>query len=206
MDDGSEGRVAHGGQRNLRMKMLSKIVGLSACLALVLMTAINLAEAAGKHDGGHGPKAKHMEKEGHGKEEQGHAAGGHMFEFGGPGKGAEAKRTIDIVMKDNLYEPESITIKAGETIRFRIKNAGEALHEFGLGTEEMHIAHRPGMAMMFEHGMLEVDRINHDRMKMGHGNAMKGMAHDDPNSVLVEPGKSAEIVWKFTKAMAIEFA
>lgn len=183
------------------MKMLSKIAGLSACLALVFVTAIKLAEAAGKHEDGHGPKAEPMEKGDHG-----HAAGGHMFEFGGPGKAAEATRMIDIVMTENLYEPESITIKAGETIRFRIRNEGEALHEFGLGTEAMHIAHRPHMAMMFEHGMLEVDRINHDQMKMDHGDGKKSMAHDDPNSVLVEPGKSAEIIWTFTKAMALEFA
>jgi len=26
------------------------------------------------------------------------------------------------------------------------------------------------------------------------------MEHDDPNAVSVEPGKSAELVWKFTKA------
>lgn len=32
------------------------------------------------------------------------------------------------------------------------------------------------------------------------------MAHDDPNSVLLEPGQPGEIVWKFTKAAALEFA
>ena len=37
---------------------------------------------------------------------------------------------------------------------------------------------------------------------MGHG------MHDDPNSVLLEPGKSGEIVWTFPKDadVAIEFA
>ena len=32
------------------------------------------------------------------------------------------------------------------------------------------------------------------------------MAHDDPNSVLLEPGKQDEVIWKFTKAMDLEFA
>ena len=32
------------------------------------------------------------------------------------------------------------------------------------------------------------------------------MKHDDPNSVLVEPGKTAELVWKFTQPTELEFA
>ena len=32
------------------------------------------------------------------------------------------------------------------------------------------------------------------------------MKHDDPNSVLVEPGKSAELTWTFAKATRLEFA
>jgi uncharacterized cupredoxin-like copper-binding protein len=35
---------------------------------------------------------------------------------------------------------------------------------------------------------------------------MGGMKHDDPNSVLVEPGKTAELTWTFTKASGLEFA
>jgi uncharacterized cupredoxin-like copper-binding protein len=33
-----------------------------------------------------------------------------------------------------------------------------------------------------------------------------GMKHDDPNSVLVEPGKTAELTWTFSKATNLEFA
>ena len=32
------------------------------------------------------------------------------------------------------------------------------------------------------------------------------MSHDDPNSVLLEPGDSGEVIWKFTEARALEFA
>ena len=53
--------------------------------------------------------------------------------------------------------------------------------------------------------VLEADRINHERMKMDMGGG-KTMEHDDPNSVLLEPGKSGEIIWKFTKATELEFA
>jgi len=187
-----------------RFKTGVHIVG----LVMVLAIGSSVAMAAGQHKGGHGDEEdkRHMQKEGHGQG-GGHGQGqGHAFEFGKPGKAADVTRTIDIVMKDNLYEPETISIKAGETVRFRIRNQGEALHEFGLGTEAMHEAHRPHMAMMVEHGMLEVDRINYERMKMDHGDGKGPMNHDDPNSKLVEPGKSAEIIWTFTKAMALEFA
>jgi uncharacterized cupredoxin-like copper-binding protein len=32
------------------------------------------------------------------------------------------------------------------------------------------------------------------------------MEHDDPNSVLLEPGKSAQIVWTFPSDTALDFA
>ncbi len=32
------------------------------------------------------------------------------------------------------------------------------------------------------------------------------MMHDDPNSVLLEPGRTGEVVLKFTKAANLEFA
>jgi uncharacterized cupredoxin-like copper-binding protein len=38
---------------------------------------------------------------------------------------------------------------------------------------------------------------------MGDG---KTMEHNDPNSVLLEPGKSAEVIWKYAKAGELEFA
>ena len=31
------------------------------------------------------------------------------------------------------------------------------------------------------------------------------MKHDDPNSVLVEPGKTKDLVWTFTQAADLEF-
>jgi uncharacterized cupredoxin-like copper-binding protein len=133
-------------------------------------------------------------------------SGHHGFEFGEPGKASQVGRDIEITMRDIRYEPEEINVKAGETIRFKITNKGELLHEFGLGTVAMHAAHQKQIAVMMEHGMIEPDRINHERMKMDHGSGGHGMSHDDPNSLLLEPGKSGEIIWKFTKATELEFA
>ena len=109
-------------------------------------------------------------------------------------------------MYDNYYEPEEIAIKEGETVRFKITNAGSLVHEFNIGTAAMHAAHQDEMMMMVEHGVLEADRINREaaeQMQASMGHAMK---HDDPNSVLLEPGESAEIVWAFPQHAELQFA
>ena len=138
------------------------------------------------------------------------ASPGHSLAFGEAAKAEQATRTVTITMRDNLYEPESLTVKPGEIVRFVLVNKGELLHEFNIGTAAMHAKHQEEMAMMMQHGMLTPTGMNHDMSKMDHskmgGMNMGDMKHDDPNSVLVEPGKSAEIVWKFPKEATLEFA
>lgn len=125
--------------------------------------------------------------------------------IGKPGEVDDATRTIEIKMLDNFYEPESISVKEGETIRFVISNAGDFVHEFNIGTAAMHAAHQKEMMTMAEHGILEADKINHEMMKMDMGEG-KTMDHNDPNSLLLEPGKTGEVIWAFTNAGKIEFA
>jgi len=133
------------------------------------------------------------------------AGHGKSGKTGAPGKASEVTRTINVTMSDNFYEPESLTVKEGETVRFVVKNAGEFVHEFNIATAEMHKAHAPEMMMMMEHGVLGADKINWDAAKkmqqsMGHG------MHDDPNSVLLEPGKTGEVIWTFPEHAELEFA
>ncbi|WP_339853719.1 cupredoxin domain-containing protein [uncultured Nisaea sp.] len=162
----------------LRSKLLSAVFGASLSFALISSGA---ALAAGSHGGGHDKPT------------------------GQAGDPAKVSRTIKIIMKDNYYEPKSLNILEGETVRFVVQNAGEFVHEFNIATAEMHEAHRPEMMMMFEHGVLEPDRINREAAKamqasMGHG------MHEEPNSVLLEPGKTGEVVWTFPKKAKLEFA
>lgn len=155
---------------------------LAAALAVSLPAA---AGAAGQHAGGHGPS------------------------IGQPGKPADAVRTIEITMRDNSFEPAAISVAQGETVRFVVVNEGEFVHEFNIGTAAMHAGHQKEMMVMMEKGVLEADRINRDMMKggMGHSHGTGGgMAHDDPNSVLLEPGESAEIVWTFTSHAELQMA
>lgn len=123
---------------------------------------------------------------------------------GKPGQ-ANAARTVAVTMHDNYYEPEQIAVKPGETIKFVVSNKGSLVHEFNIGTPASHLAHAPEMQMLVDHGIITADRINHDAAKqmqksMGHG------MHDMPNSALLEPGKTATMVWQFPAGGTIEFA
>ncbi|GBO88447.1 MULTISPECIES: cupredoxin domain-containing protein [Marinobacter] len=131
--------------------------------------------------------------------------GGHGASSGEPGKASEAGRTITVEMYDNYYEPEAIEVKPGETVRFVVENKGNLVHEFNIGTPEMHETHQKEMMMMVEHGVIQGGKLNHHMMDMDMGNG-HSMKHDDPNSVLLEPGQSKEVVWKFSDKGNIEFA
>ena len=163
-------------------KKTVKTIAISTFSATFLLGAAQ-TWAAGEHGGGHGAKSP----------------------IGTAGKAASATRTININMLDNLYEPEEISVKEGETIRFIVKNSGELVHEFNIGTSAMHTAHQKEMEMMVDHGALEPDKINHAKMKMDMGGG-KTMMHNDPNSILLEPGKTGEVIWEFSNASKIEFA
>jgi len=136
----------------------------------------NVAIAAGSHSGGHNDNAS----------------------VGQAGEASHVDRQIEVEMEEMFFSPKDIEIRKGETIRFVVTNSGEFVHEFNIGTADMHHAHAKEMMMMTDNGVLEVDRINHGMMNQGE------MAHSDPNSVLLEPGKTAEIIWTFDGDVALE--
>tara|TARA_R110002126_G_scaffold226044_2_gene370800 strand:- start:3188 stop:3694 length:507 start_codon:yes stop_codon:yes gene_type:complete len=106
---------------------------------------------------------------------------------GEAGKRADASKTVVVQMKetddgDMIYEPNSLDVKKGQTIHFVVKNKGELVHEFVLDNHSEIMEHKEIMAKFPE------------------------MEHDDPNSIRLEPGKTGNIVWKFTNAGKFEFA
>lgn len=108
---------------------------------------------------------------------------GEATTIGLPGKAERVSRTITITMFDSMrYSPAKISVKQGETIKFIVKNSGKIKHEMVLGTEKE----------LKEH--YEVMKKNPE------------MEHEDNNMVTVQPGKSGEIIWQFTKAGKIDFA
>lgn len=116
----------------------------------------------------------------------GNHAGGHGHDdeaIGKPGVVSKSTRTVQIDMTDAMrFAPASVAVGQGETVRFVVKNSGQLKHEMVLGTEKE----------LREH--YEVMKKNPE------------MEHADENMVTVLPGKSGEIVWRFTKAGRIDFA
>ena len=107
------------------------------------------------------------------------------FAFGEPADAADADRTIDVDMLDALrFEPDSIEVKAGETVAFRLHNSGAVVHEFVIGDTSLQEEHEQEMQEM-ESGM---------------------MMADEPNAVAVEPGATKELAFHFTKAGELQYA
>jgi uncharacterized cupredoxin-like copper-binding protein len=97
--------------------------------------------------------------------------------FGREGDPRKASRTINVDMSDKMrFSPAELTIRQGETVRFRVKNSGQQMHEMVLGTMDELKKHA---AMMQKH---------------------PGMEHDEPYMAHVAPGKTETMVWRFTKA------
>ena len=103
--------------------------------------------------------------------------------FGREGDPKKATRTIRVGMNDRMrFEPQSITVRKGETVRFVVANKGAILHEMVLGTPEALKEHAE---LMKKH---------------------PGMEHDEPSMTHVKPGATGEIVWQFTEAGNFQFA
>lgn len=110
----------------------------------------------------------------------GHAHGGAV---GQPGDPKKASRTVNVTMSDDMkFTPAKIDAKRGETIRFVVSNAGKVKHELVIGT----------MAELKEHAAMM--------------RKMPEMEHADDNMVSVDPGRTGELIWQFTRAGAVDFA
>lgn len=104
----------------------------------------------------------------------GHGSG--ALPFGRPGKANQVTRTIQISMSDEMrFTPASIQVKRGETVRFVVKNSGEMKHEMMLGTKKSLPEHAAVMQKFPD------------------------MQHEEPSAITLDPGKTGELVWQFTK-------
>ena len=142
-------------------------LGLAALLAL----GASGSWAAGAHAGGHG----------HANHQDHHAS--LETPYGKPGDAARVKRSIEVVMSDDMrFTPSNIQVRRGETVRFLVRNAGQVRHEFSLGTKQE----------LEEH---------YEQMKK-----FPDMVHDEPNKVSLEPGQQGEVIWQFTRSGKVDFA
>ena len=98
------------------------------------------------------------------------------------GYAEDVGRTIEVTATDEMdYDPSSISVTQGETIRFVVTNEGKLPHEFALGDEASQKEHE-------------------DEMAMG------GMVHDHPFSVYLGPGETGELIWTFANAGTFSYA
>jgi uncharacterized cupredoxin-like copper-binding protein len=108
---------------------------------------------------------------------------GHAAALGHPGDPKAKARLVPLAMADSMrFHPEVVRVRTGETVRFVVRNAGQIKHEMMLGTDDELQKHAKLMQRFPE------------------------MEHDDPNGVTVEPARSHELVWKFTKPGTFAFA
>ena len=105
---------------------------------------------------------------------------------GAPGNPKLPARTVIVVMSDGdgtmKFTPDRLDVKKGEQVRFIIRNTGTLKHEFTLASVADNDKHA---ALMKKYPDME---------------------HDDPNAKSVDPGKTAEILWRFSKTGTFEFA
>jgi uncharacterized cupredoxin-like copper-binding protein len=103
--------------------------------------------------------------------------------FGQQGDPRKVSRTIRVAMADNMrFTPSHIVVRRGETVRLVAANEGQVMHEFVLGTDEALKKHAALMKKL------------------------PGMEHDEPHMAHVKPGRSADVVWRFTRTGEFHFA
>ncbi len=101
---------------------------------------------------------------------------------GGPGDPASVDRVVEIQMMDALaYDPASVSVGVGETVKFNVTNTGTTDHEFVLGDQAKQDDHEAQMAG--------------SSMSMGESNVLK-----------IAPGETGSLVWTFTAAGTLLYA
>ena len=143
-----------------------------AAIALVLCTGAAFAHGNSGHMAGQ--TASPMPS---------HSASKEQKAWGISGDAKDAARTITLDMSDDMrFTPNQFEVKRGETVRLRVVNKGQVMHEVVLGTKNSLDEHAQ---MMLKH---------------------PGMEHDEPYMAHVAPGKSEDLVWNFNRAGSFEFA
>lgn len=96
-------------------------------------------------------------------------------------------RSIEVRMDDQMrFTPSSIEMRAGETIRFVLHNAGKIAHEMVLGSDAEIREHAQAMQLGTNHGS------DH-----GHGNGA---------AITVAAGHTGELVVRFDQATTLQMA
>jgi uncharacterized cupredoxin-like copper-binding protein len=108
------------------------------------------------------------------------------FSAGAPGDPGQPAKAVTVVMSEGdgnmTFTPDRLAVRKGEQVRFTIQNKGALPHEFRLASVKDNDEHA---AMMRE---------------------MPDMKHNEANAITLEPGKTGELLWRFTRSGTFEFA
>ena len=97
-------------------------------------------------------------------------------------------RTVEIAALDELrFDPETIEVSVGETVRFVVTNEGAAPHDFLIGDEHSQEKHEEEM----QAGMTHEDEAAGEE-----GEHAEGF----PEAFLLEPGETKEVEVTFDEA------
>ena len=118
--------------------------------------------------------------------------------LGEPGLPSRVDRTVEITTSEHGFNVSSLSVRAGETVAFRVTNTGRELHEFMISTVAQYRAHMQKMADMMADG--------DDMEGLRAATLQHGAMMDDPNVIFVEPGATENLVWTFTTAGPLIFA
>ena len=106
------------------------------------------------------------------------------FAYGEPGDPEDVDRTIHLQALDTMrYDKRELVVRAGETVRFIVTNAGRVRHEFIIGDAAEQRDHAIEMQHMTAKTM-----------------------HDHDNGITLAPEETKSIVWRFSTPGSVELA
>lgn len=112
-----------------------------------------------------------------------HNAAPAQKDWGIAGNAQAVTRSIDLRMTDDMrFAPNQFTVKLGETVRIRVVNAGQIMHEIVLGTASTLDTHASAMLQQ------------------------PGMAHSEAFMAHVPPQQNGELIWTFNRPGTFDFA
>jgi uncharacterized cupredoxin-like copper-binding protein len=105
--------------------------------------------------------------------------------YGREGDPRKVNRVIRVDMSDTMrFFPSELRVKRGATVRFVARNSGELPHELVIGT---------------------MDELKKQAALIKKGGDIEH-AHARPNAAHAERGKSARLVWQFTRPGEFHYA
>lgn len=96
-------------------------------------------------------------------------------------------RTVEIDMVDIAFEPDTLQVGRGETVRFVFSNRGEVAHDAFIGDAAAQAEHE--------------DEMRQADSEEGHG---EGHGDDSDDAITIDPGDNAELTYTFQQSGNVE--